>query len=101
MPSPYFPQYAHEVRTCDEILRKIRFFREAAGKLDLTVQSVDDVSDDLETSTINLVELVRACPLFLTRCACLKYDLLPHPTMTTEGRCTDMVLFTIAEQRTE
>ena len=51
-------QYAHEVRTCDEIMRKIRFFREAAGKIGLTVQSVEDVPDDLDDSTINLVELV-------------------------------------------
>lgn len=51
-----FLQYAHEVRLCDEILRKIRFIKESAKKLDVEVEPAQDVAGLGEVS-LNLTEL--------------------------------------------
>ena len=50
------PQYAHEVRLCDEILRKVRFIKESAKKLEVHVEPAQDLQGLGEVS-LNLTEL--------------------------------------------
>lgn len=62
---PYCLQYAHEVRLCDDILRKIRFLKETAVRAGLVVEPTGDVVNGLGETPINLSEMVTREPFFL------------------------------------
>eukprot|EP00283_Hemiselmis_rufescens_P006499 CAMPEP_0173425652 /NCGR_PEP_ID=MMETSP1357-20121228/5320_1 /TAXON_ID=77926 /ORGANISM="Hemiselmis rufescens, Strain PCC563" /LENGTH=144 /DNA_ID=CAMNT_0014389143 /DNA_START=38 /DNA_END=469 /DNA_ORIENTATION=- len=50
-------EFAHEVRVCDDILRKFRFLRESAGKLGLEVYPAQGLGPGLGNQRLNLYQM--------------------------------------------